>query len=118
MGLADALPVAEAVMNCEATALVGPKNQANPERGNVRWGSEPVGQVEVFVHVRFTAEENPFRGVIVTGIALTSCPDGMFWGGLTLIVKSGAVKDVKLRSLPTGHSQLTTAVYSCRSKRH
>ncbi len=33
--------VAEAVMNCEVTALVGPKNQATPERANVRWGSEP-----------------------------------------------------------------------------
>lgn len=33
--------VAEGVMDCEVTALVGPKNQANPERGNVRWGSEP-----------------------------------------------------------------------------
>ena len=32
--------VAEQVMECEVTALVGPKNQANPERGNVRWGSE------------------------------------------------------------------------------
>ena len=32
--------VAEGVMECEVTALVGPKNQANPERGKVRWGSE------------------------------------------------------------------------------
>jgi transposase-like protein len=33
--------VAEEVMDCEVTALVGPKSQANPERGKVRWGSEP-----------------------------------------------------------------------------
>jgi putative transposase len=32
--------LAENVMDCEVTALVGPKNQANPERGNVRWGNE------------------------------------------------------------------------------
>jgi putative transposase len=32
--------VAEGVMDCEVSALVGPKNQANPERGKVRWGSE------------------------------------------------------------------------------
>ena len=32
--------VAEEVMDHEVTALVGPKNQANPERGKVRWGSE------------------------------------------------------------------------------
>jgi transposase-like protein len=32
--------VAEEVMDHEVTALVGPKNQANPERGNVRWGSQ------------------------------------------------------------------------------
>jgi putative transposase len=33
--------VAKGVMDCEVTALVGPKNQANPARGSVRWGSEP-----------------------------------------------------------------------------
>jgi transposase-like protein len=33
--------VAEQVMDCEVTAVVGPKNQANPERGKVRWGSQP-----------------------------------------------------------------------------
>jgi putative transposase len=33
--------VAKGVMDCEVTALVGAKNQANPARGNVRWGSEP-----------------------------------------------------------------------------
>lgn len=33
--------VAEEVMDHEVTALVGPKNQANPERGNARWGSQP-----------------------------------------------------------------------------
>src|SRR6266496_4776586 len=33
--------VAEQVMHCEVTALVGPKNQANAERANVRWGREP-----------------------------------------------------------------------------
>jgi putative transposase len=33
--------VAEGVMDREVTALVGPKNQANSERDNVRWGSEP-----------------------------------------------------------------------------
>src|ERR1051325_3629144 len=33
--------VAEQMMNCEVTALVGPKNQADPARMNVRWGSEP-----------------------------------------------------------------------------
>jgi transposase-like protein len=33
--------VAEGVMDCEVTALAGPKNQADPERENVRWGSEP-----------------------------------------------------------------------------
>lgn len=32
--------VAEQVMDCEVTALVGPKSQANAERANVRWGSE------------------------------------------------------------------------------
>ena len=32
--------VAEEVMDQEVTALVGARNQANPERGNVRWGSE------------------------------------------------------------------------------
>lgn len=32
--------VAEEVMDHEVKALVGPRNQANPERGNVRWGSE------------------------------------------------------------------------------
>src|SRR5438045_9689734 len=32
--------VAEGAMGCEVTALVGPKNEANPARGNVRWGSE------------------------------------------------------------------------------
>jgi putative transposase len=32
--------VAEEVMDHEVTALVGPRNQANPERGKVRWGSE------------------------------------------------------------------------------
>jgi transposase-like protein len=32
--------VAEATMGQEVTALVGPRNQANPKRGNVRWGSE------------------------------------------------------------------------------
>ena len=54
-----------------------------------------VGQLYVFVQVKLTGEENPFRGVIVTGIVLTSCPDGILWGGLTVITKSGAVKDVK-----------------------
>lgn len=33
--------VAEQTMDCEVTALVGPKNQAQPGRVNVRWGSEP-----------------------------------------------------------------------------
>lgn len=33
--------VAEQVMDCEVTALVGPKNQANAARSKVRWGSEP-----------------------------------------------------------------------------
>ena len=32
--------VAEEVMDHEVKALVGPRHQANPERGNVRWGSE------------------------------------------------------------------------------
>jgi len=32
--------VAEEVMDQEVTALVGPKNQVNPERGKVRWGSQ------------------------------------------------------------------------------
>jgi putative transposase len=32
--------VAEEVMDHEVTALVGPRNQANPQRGKVRWGSE------------------------------------------------------------------------------
>ena len=32
--------VAEEVMDCEVTALVGPKSQANARRGAVRWGSE------------------------------------------------------------------------------
>lgn len=32
--------VAEEVMDHEVTALVGPRNQANPGRGKVRWGSE------------------------------------------------------------------------------
>lgn len=32
--------VAEGVMDREVTALVGPKNRANPEREMVRWGSE------------------------------------------------------------------------------
>jgi hypothetical protein len=56
----------------------------------------------VFVQVKFTGEENPFNGVIVTGIALTSCPDGRVCGGLTVIVKSGAVKDVKLAFTANG----------------
>jgi len=62
----------------------------------VKLAVRSVGQLNVFVHVKLTAEENPFRGVIVTGIALTICPDGMLCGGLTVSVKSGAVKDVKL----------------------
>ena len=33
--------VAEQVMGCEVTTLVGPKNQADPQRAKVRWGSEP-----------------------------------------------------------------------------
>jgi putative transposase len=33
--------LAEEVMDCEVTALVGPKNQADPKRSNMRWGSEP-----------------------------------------------------------------------------
>ena len=33
--------VAEQAMDLEVTALVGPKNQANAERVNIRWGSEP-----------------------------------------------------------------------------
>jgi transposase-like protein len=33
--------LAEEVMGHEVTALVGPKNQANQTRENVRWGSEP-----------------------------------------------------------------------------
>jgi len=33
--------VAEQVMDCEVTALVGPKNHAQSGRMNVRWGSEP-----------------------------------------------------------------------------
>src|SRR5580765_1608488 len=33
--------VAEQVMDCEVTALVGPKNYAQSGRMNVRWGSEP-----------------------------------------------------------------------------
>ena len=32
--------VAEEVMDYEVMALVGPKNQANPERERVRWGRE------------------------------------------------------------------------------
>src|SRR5579871_2296551 len=32
--------LAEEVMDHEVTALVGPKNQADPQRGKVRWGSE------------------------------------------------------------------------------
>lgn len=40
LALSTFTQVAEQVMDCEVTALVGPKNQANPERGNVRWGSE------------------------------------------------------------------------------
>ena len=33
--------VAEEVMDCEVTALVGPKNQAQSGRVNVRWGRQP-----------------------------------------------------------------------------
>jgi len=33
--------LAEQVMGCEVTALVGPKNQVDPRRAKVRWGSEP-----------------------------------------------------------------------------
>ncbi|HLI86364.1 MAG TPA: transposase [Bryobacteraceae bacterium] len=33
--------VAEHVMDYEVTALVGPKNQAQAERANLRWGSQP-----------------------------------------------------------------------------
>ena len=33
--------VAKQTMDLEVAALVGPKNQANPERANMRWGSEP-----------------------------------------------------------------------------
>ena len=33
--------LAEEVMDCEVTALVGPKNQADAKRSKVRWGSEP-----------------------------------------------------------------------------
>lgn len=33
--------LAEQMMDCEVTALVGPKSQANPARDRVRWGSEP-----------------------------------------------------------------------------
>ena len=33
--------LAEQVMDCEVTALVGPKNQAKAEREKVRWGNEP-----------------------------------------------------------------------------
>jgi len=33
--------VAEEVMDREVTALVGPKNRADPERERVRWGTEP-----------------------------------------------------------------------------
>jgi putative transposase len=33
--------MAEQTMDLEVTAIVGPKNQANAERVNMRWGSEP-----------------------------------------------------------------------------
>jgi putative transposase len=33
--------LAEQVMGCEVTALVGPKNQPDRARANMRWGSEP-----------------------------------------------------------------------------
>jgi putative transposase len=41
LALSTFTQVAEEVMDCEVTALVGPKNQANAERDKVRWGSEP-----------------------------------------------------------------------------
>jgi putative transposase len=43
MNLASAAftQVAEQAMQCEVTALVGPKNQPDSQRSNVRWGSEP-----------------------------------------------------------------------------
>jgi hypothetical protein len=40
LALRTSTQVAEEVMDQEVTALVGPKNQANPERDKVRWGSE------------------------------------------------------------------------------
>jgi hypothetical protein len=52
--------------------------------------------------VKSTGDENPFKGVIVTGIALSNCPDGMVCGGLTVMVKSGAVTDVKLAFTVSG----------------
>src|SRR5882757_4246203 len=41
VAMAAVTKLAEEMMGYEVTALVGPKNQANPERVNVRWGSEP-----------------------------------------------------------------------------
>jgi transposase-like protein len=40
MALRSFTELAEGVMDHEVTALVGPKNRANPEREMVRWGSE------------------------------------------------------------------------------
>ncbi len=41
LAMAAFTKLAEEVMGYEVTALVGPKNQADPTRGNARWGSEP-----------------------------------------------------------------------------
>ncbi len=41
LALSTFTKVAEEVMNCEVTALVGPRNHANAQRGQVRWGREP-----------------------------------------------------------------------------
>ena len=68
----------------------------------MKFAVRSAGQLDVFVHVKLTGEEKPFKGVIVTGISLTSCPDGMFCGGLTVIVKSGVVMDVKLAATVKG----------------
>jgi transposase-like protein len=41
VAMAAVTKLAEEMMGYEVTALVGPKSQANAERVNVRWGSEP-----------------------------------------------------------------------------
>ena len=45
LALAAFIKVAEEVMQWEVTRLAGPKNHADPECGNVRWGTQPGGCV-------------------------------------------------------------------------